>query len=241
MWLSSVIFLKLVVLVDSEGAVDIFVQVSFGFQSQKTDTHFRSKTGYGSFNFRTVFELQLDEYTNPSDLQLGFRVFDRDFFSENDFVAGGVLDIRGCVLQAAAMDSKQTFLGPSPRGEPGSPRFILEAAFNPNSELREQYGAKNRVRLLVSVDVLPQEDAASFPVGRGRNEPNRDPFLPKPRKRKIGLGVNPLAILENALGPEYKTLLSVGCVAVYCLAVLVIFLPVFLAVLASMAITRTIV
>lgn len=228
-------------LVDSEGAVDIFVLVSFGFESQKTDTHFRSKTGYGSFNFRTVFELQLDEYTNPSDLQLGFRVFDRDFFSENDFVSGGFLDIRNCVFQAAAMDSKQTFLGPSPRGEPGSPRFILEAAFNPKSELREKYGAKNRVQLLVSVDVLPVEDAVFFPVGRGRNEPNRDPFLPKPRKRKIGIGVNVFGILENLLGPEYKTLLSVGCIGVYFLSVVVIFLPVFLAVIASMAITRTIV
>lgn len=59
---------------DFEGMTDIFVTGTFQDETQETDTHYRSATGDGSFNWRMVWKAKLP----IKDTMLNFRVFDKD-------------------------------------------------------------------------------------------------------------------------------------------------------------------
>ena len=58
---------------DPEGLTDIYITGNMssypGGISRKTDTHVRSE-GYGSFNWRMIFGLKVDEYTEPGNYNL---------------------------------------------------------------------------------------------------------------------------------------------------------------------------
>lgn len=229
--------------VDAEGTVDIQVVSSIPSlkQTQSTDTHIRSQDGFGSFNYRLIYDLTVDEYSKPTDYQLFFKIFDRDLISADDFIADYMIDLREQVLEVARNDYKISIFGTSFDGKPNSKQFVVKPKFNPDTDLEVKYQGMNPIKLVLSIDVLPFDEAEAVPVGKGQNEPNQDPFLSAPVKRGFGIGINILGIIENNLGPRWKLILSLGCVGLYFLFILLLILPVFLSVLASMAITRTIV
>ena len=55
---------------------------------------------------------------------------------------------------------------------------------------RGQWMTVERGRVLISIDIVPKEQAEAEPVGGGRAEPNRNPYLPKPAGR-MRLSLNP--------------------------------------------------
>ena len=62
-----------------------------------------------------------------------------------------------------------------------------------------QWLTVERGRVLVSIDIVPKAQALAEPVGAGRAEPNRNPYLPKPSGR-MRLTMNPFDMCYQVLG-----------------------------------------
>lgn len=75
---------------DIEDCSDLYVTALFNEKQQKTDTHFRAQNGSGSFNWRMVWDAILP----LSDPTITFQVWDKDFFSPNDFIAEATLSFQ---------------------------------------------------------------------------------------------------------------------------------------------------
>lgn len=73
---------------DKEGTSDIYVVAKIGEQMLKTDTHYRSADGYGSFNWRMVWRVKLPMRDNT----VTFQIWDQDFMTEDDFIAEATVD-----------------------------------------------------------------------------------------------------------------------------------------------------
>lgn len=75
---------------DIEDCSDLFVSAMVGEEKQKTDTHFRSQNGSGSFNWRMVWDVVMP----MKDPTVTFQVWDKDFFSPSDFIAEATLSFK---------------------------------------------------------------------------------------------------------------------------------------------------
>jgi len=138
---------------------DIFVTCyPEGQKPQVTDTHWRSENGKGSFNWRMKFPL-----TVPCKLpKFKIQVWDKDILSPNDAIAEANLNLRSFFNKAYKKKSsseslKQQWLKmthPSATGIQG--------------------------QVLVSMELLSQDEVARKPAGYGRKEPNENPTLPEP-------------------------------------------------------------
>lgn len=56
-------------------------------------------------------------------------------------------------------------------------------------------------KLLISLELLPKENADAQPVGSGRNDPNQNPYLPPPAGR-MKFSFNPFRLSMSLLGPK---------------------------------------
>eukprot|EP01006_Ploeotia_vitrea_P017020 TRINITY_DN48009_c0_g3_i1.p2 TRINITY_DN48009_c0_g3~~TRINITY_DN48009_c0_g3_i1.p2 ORF type:complete len:440 (-),score=253.12 TRINITY_DN48009_c0_g3_i1:22-1176(-) len=156
-----------------------------GLKRQKTDTHLRSKLGFGSFNWRMKFPLMLPMKPAP---RLRFQIWDKDFFSANDSICEAVVSLAGLCKQAARKrDSVKVLLN-------GKDRFWLENLRHPNFE-----GTQGKLE--VSIELLPESVGTQFPAGPGRSEPNQNPVLPPPEGRMIWT-LNPITMLRQILGDK---------------------------------------
>lgn len=68
---------------------DLYVTCTFNNETQSTDTHIRASTGFGSFNWRCVYNVKLP----TNDTFLSFRVFDQDLLSSNDYICSSTFSI----------------------------------------------------------------------------------------------------------------------------------------------------
>ena len=75
-----------------------------GHSIQKTDTHFRSQDGIGNFNWRMVFDVEIEE--EPKNQILQFKIYDKDLFSSDDFISSGQVDFTA--LAKIAFDNEIT-------------------------------------------------------------------------------------------------------------------------------------
>lgn len=94
---------KDVVAMDSlENMNDLYVRVwPEDCQPQETDTHWRSKKGKGSFNWRMKFDVELGPSTKFMKFPyLHFQMWDRDLLKWNDCIADGVIDIGRFIRKA---------------------------------------------------------------------------------------------------------------------------------------------
>lgn len=75
---------------DDEGTSDIYIAGYLDENNkQLTDTHYRSKNGKGSFNWRMVFPVELPQ----PEVIISFQIFDKDIFSPDDFISDCTLDL----------------------------------------------------------------------------------------------------------------------------------------------------
>jgi len=75
---------------DIEDCSDLYVTALFDEKQQKTDTHYRAQKGAGSFNWRMLWDAVLP----LNDPSITFQVWDKDFFSPNDFIAEATLSFK---------------------------------------------------------------------------------------------------------------------------------------------------
>lgn len=122
---------------------------------QETDTHFSADDGAGTFNWRFLFDLMVP----CRDPRLLLQVWDRNLLTRHDSLAEVTLDMTRDFIRAR----KSNCATEIPRGTvhvmhpalPGEARGLLE----------------------VQAVLLPSGEAATRPVGSGRDHPNEDPFL----------------------------------------------------------------
>ena len=82
---------KDVKIMDWEGTSDIYVRAYFDSvkQNKRTDTHFRSMNGKGSFNYRLLYDI-----IHPSKNQtLNLQIWDADLLSSNDYIGDASLNL----------------------------------------------------------------------------------------------------------------------------------------------------
>lgn len=79
---------------------------------------------------------------------------------------------------------------------------------------------KSAGKVLISIEILPEDAAAALPAGLGRDAPNNYPVLPPPDGR-IKMSINPFTMLNQILGPALcrKFSCCLICTAVVLLAV----------------------
>ena len=146
-------------LVDGDN-VDIFVRVIFdptGWSAdeveKKTDIHHTSTTGWGSFNWRFKFEIEV-----PCDFpRIKFAIHDQGFISDE-------------MIGEATINLKRTLGKMAKEGKIEVPKTYI-ACTNTNMPGEE------RGNLMFSMTIVTMEDAIADPVGESWDEPNHDPFL----------------------------------------------------------------
>ena len=79
-------------------------------KQQKTDTHFRAQGGTGSFNWRMVWPISLP-MDNPT---VTFQIWDKDYFSPNDFISECTFDFRKEADEAWETDNSIKIYGETP-------------------------------------------------------------------------------------------------------------------------------
>lgn len=79
---------------------------------------------------------------------------------------------------------------------PGCSSFFCESTLP-----RRPSRASNTGKLLISLELIPKENADAQPVGSGRNEPNQNPYLPPPAGR-MKFSFNPFRLSMSLLGPK---------------------------------------
>lgn len=85
---------------DVEGASDVYISAFLKKdQYQETDTHYRCFDGKAEFNYRLLFDFELprgshvDEFDDDARIVLHIQLYDRDFFSSNDYICEYEIDL----------------------------------------------------------------------------------------------------------------------------------------------------
>ena len=74
-------------------------------------------------------------------------------------------------------------------------------------------------RVLCSLEVVPEWYADLHPVGKGRDEPNMNPYLPPPFGR-IKFTLNPITCINQFTGPKFRK----KCYKILCITCCIIYL-----------------
>lgn len=82
----------------------------------------------------------------------------------------------------------------------------------------------SRGNLKVSIDVYPLKDAEDNPVGKGREDPNLNPYLPPPTGR-LELSLNPCKMIDQLIDANTKRKIYCACCCVALLALCVMMIP----------------
>jgi C2 domain len=155
---------------------DIFVSGMFdGQERQDTDCHWKATDGFGSFNWRMKFPIELP-MANP---RFKIQLWDKDLLSANDIICEASLDLSKHMKRALKSQKMFKF-----------EEKWLEM-FHPNE------GAAVRGRVKVTMELLSKELADSLQCGNARDEPNNYPFLPKPDRPDDSFNpLNPLGWMK---------------------------------------------
>ena len=89
-------------------------------------------------------------------------------------------------------------------------------------EEREPQGWVN-----ISMELVDATLAKNDPVGRGREAPNKQPFLGPPLGR-VKLSLNPFSMMYQLLGPKLCMRVAVPMCCACCCILLIIFAPVLI-------------
>lgn len=136
---------------------------SQGSVVKETDTHLGSKDGNCVFNYRLVFPLTLP----CSFPRLKIAAFDYAAFSPDESIGSTTIDFSEWIttlVKHGRIDKSAT-----------------KISLRDNSAINSKVG-----EVLISVKILQKSEADGSPVGEGQDEPNRDPYLEKP---KVGRGM----------------------------------------------------
>ncbi|KAJ7305240.1 hypothetical protein JRQ81_011152 [Phrynocephalus forsythii] len=178
---------------------------------QKTDIHYRSLTGEGNFNWRFVFTMDylpmeqvcvltkkqhfwsLDETLQKIPPKLIIQIWDNDKLSADDFL--GVLELnltsiprpakrpRDCTVKMILEDSTA-----APATSFFHRRKSKHVSLFTQKNLRGWWPCivfekdKPRGKVEMTLELLTEAEAEERPAGKGREEPNMNPFLKPPER-----------------------------------------------------------
>ena len=210
---------------DVEDTSDIYVTAFFDQnEKQSTDIHYRCQNGCGSFNYRMVFPIKLPR--NKYDLTL--YVYDNDILARDDFICGARLNLYGLISKCNVLDIPLTFNKEyldTVLQEDNNNYQNIEFLSNSDDADGKKFwiqcekNGKKTGRILCSIEVLPDWKATTNPVGKGRDSPNVDPYLPPPVGR-ISFSLNPFTMLNQLVGPKFRK----KCYCFICCFLLVLYL-----------------
>ena len=227
-------------MMDIEGTSDIYV-IAYLDQNeiQKTDVHYRCQSGSGSFNWRILLPLRLPN----SDPKITLQVYDKDIFASDDYISGATLNIKNLttVPQYLHMPIKLTRdyyngLSESEKKLFGAIEFMSKSEDEEGIKFWVQcYKGKKEAagegekggRVLCSVEIVPKDLADQEPVGKGREKPNINPFLPPPVGR-MEFTLNPFKMVNQLVGPKFRKKCYCLCILILIIVYLVYALPTIL-------------
>jgi len=166
-------------------------------------------------------EIPRDKY------DLTIQVFDNDILSKDDYICGGRLNLYELLYDANILDlpiklnSEYYFSLPKEKQKLSNVEFVEKDEDEDGNKFwvqLEKQGKKGG-RVLVSLEIVPQWYAELHPAGRGRDEPNVNPYLPPPAGR-IQFTMNPLKMINQLIGPKFRQ----KCYKIMCITCLIIYL-----------------
>ncbi|NWR94129.1 MYOF protein, partial [Furnarius figulus] len=220
-------------------------------QRQHTDVHYRCLDGHGAFNWRFLFPFEflaaeklcaisrrehiwsLDETVLKVPPKLILQVWDNDKFKADDFL--GILELDLRQLPRPAPSARLCRAGPEgspwlrwPWGRTPAPALAPINLFRVRRArgwwpctLQEGGSWRLSGKLELSLELLTAQEAEERPAGKGREEPNKYPVLPPPRRSKTSLlwFRSPLRLLRYGIRWRYC-----GWAGLAAMAVLLLFL-----------------
>ena len=154
--------------------------------------------------------LPIEVPNSPNTLTL--QVYDNDLFSSDDFICGATINIKNLITVPKYLDMPIKFTRDYYNGLSAEEKKAYEGIeFEPASEDPEGIkfwvqcykAGKQGGRVMCSLEILPQWKADLNKVGKGRDEPNLDPYLPPPVGR-FEFSLNPFKMLNQCVGPKFR-------------------------------------
>jgi hypothetical protein len=224
-------------MMDVEGTSDIYV---IGYidqkELQKTDIHFRCQTGAASFNWRMLLPLKLPVQKPVITLQ----VYDKDIFSSDDYMCGTTIDLQSIInipknLEIPISFTRDFYEGLEPQEKKpfGEIQFLSREDDEDGTKFWVQcYKGKKEAagqgeksgRVMCSLEILPKKNADLDVVGKGRDNPNVNPYLPPPVGR-FEFSLNPFKMLNQCVGPKFRRKCYCYCLCALLVAYLIFALP----------------
>ena len=215
---------------DDEGTSDVFITTYFDpKQKQSTDVHYRCQNGVASFNWRMIFKLELPSKYN----KLIINAYDKDIFSRDDHITGTELDISDMIDIVKILDVPIVFnkdyekdVSDVEKEKYKSVEFLSKINDPDQTKFWIQCYRNNKKsgRILMSLEFMPIWRAEKCPVGKGRSEPNVNPYLPPPVGR-FEWSFNPFKLLRQCVGPKVRRKIYISLCIICCVAYLIFLLP----------------
>jgi hypothetical protein len=224
-------------MMDVEGTSDIYIVGYIGQKdSQKTDIHFRCQDGNASFNWRMLLPLEI-----PTQKPLlTIQVYDKDIFSSDDYISGATLNLKDLLTLPKYLGMPVKFtksyyegLTEAEQRVYGDIEFLSETDDEDGIKFWVQcYKGKKEAtgegaqggRVLCTLEILPKELADKNKLGKGRSNPNKDPYCPPPTGR-FECSLNPCKMINQCVGPKFRK--KCYCYIIMCLLIvyLIIAMP----------------
>ena len=217
-------------IMDVEGTSDIYVVAYFDQEDiHKTDVHYRCQDGAASFNWRLLMPLRLPVQRPLITLQ----VYDRDIFASDDYISGSTFNLKDLITVPKYLQMPIKFTRDYYNGLNEQEKKIYgDIQFMDSNEDEEGikfwvqcYKGKKEAagegeqggRVLCSLEILPKSMADIEPLGKGREEPNMNPYLPPPVGR-LEFTLNPFKMINQCVGPKFRR--KCYCYCILCLVII---------------------
>jgi Ca2+-dependent lipid-binding protein len=207
---------------DIEDTSDIYVMAFIDEKNKgQTDIHYRCSTGKGSFNWRMLIPIEIprDKYF------LTIQVFDNDILSKDDYICGGRINLYQILNDVNILDIPLQLNEDYYKSLPREKQVLSNIEFVKEDDnlnkfwIQLEKQGKKEGRVLCSLEIVPKWYAELHPVGKGREEPNMNPYLPPPVGR-IKFTMNPFKLLNQLTGPKFRK----KCYCIVCITCLIIYL-----------------
>jgi hypothetical protein len=223
---------------DVTGAADYCVIVSMpnlGL-TQKSDVHYRSQDGDGSFNWRFEFELTVDQNFNMNYAKVNFRVFDKELVMSDLYLCDLEIDFKDIVRKALETESDQKMFGATRDCETAKSEIFFSKMALGRDKIAPN---KGRTLISLSAEVLTKAGREMKPAGLGRSAPNDNPFLPPPNGR-FQWSWNPIKLFQQTFGASIRGKMCLILVMALLIFVFIIFAPILVSSIISALIVRKI-
>lgn len=196
-------------MMDVEETSDVYVAAFVDpAKKQTTDTHFRCVNGEASFNWRILETIKYNPKSTQTHLTL--QVYDKDIFSPDDFICSASCNLKMFLSQMYDIDmpfklTKKLFKTMDISEEAKKTfEFEEEEKFWLNCVKTNSDGTTEACGgVLCSLEILPMWKAEQVKVGKGRDDPNCNPYLPPPEGR-ISWSWNPCVLIGQLVGPRLR-------------------------------------